>query len=152
MNFCQFSEYGGPEIINTKVDEMKSDVLTLEFVNMNESPSGQGIKRKVMKEMDVQKLVGMAKRVFKVSGTVPTLSFVQSNVSKIDTIFQIQIFNFANYFKKQIFNFLNINKPVAVLMYRLHSLIECLDYCFSFIFTTFKWNLEMIYYGWNSKH
>ncbi|XP_011304811.1 tubulin-specific chaperone E [Fopius arisanus] len=75
-------QYGGPEIINSKADEMKSDVITVEFVSMNEASQGKSVKRKVLNEMEVQKLTGIAQRLFKIGGKIPILSFVQSKLSK----------------------------------------------------------------------
>ncbi|XP_015124320.1 tubulin-specific chaperone E isoform X2 [Diachasma alloeum] len=75
-------KYGGPEIINCKADEMKSDVIIIEFVSMNDSLQGKCVKRKVLKEMDVQKLTGIAQRLFKIGGKIPILSFVQSKLSR----------------------------------------------------------------------
>ncbi|XP_063995172.1 tubulin-specific chaperone E [Diachasmimorpha longicaudata] len=75
-------KYGGPEIISSKADEMKADVITVEFVSMNDSLQEKCVKRKVLKEMDVQKLTGIAQRLFKIGGKIPILSFVQSKLSK----------------------------------------------------------------------
>lgn len=73
---------------NTAV-EMESDVITVEFICMNGSTkttaattTQKSTKRKLLKDMDVQKLTGLAQRLFKTGRKVPKLSFVQPNVSK----------------------------------------------------------------------
>ncbi|KAF7993113.1 hypothetical protein HCN44_005894 [Aphidius gifuensis] len=76
-------KYGSPERtnLNTPV-EMESNVITVEFVCMNEQTTQKSTKRKLMKDMDVQKLTGLAQKLFQTGRKVPKLSFVQPNLSK----------------------------------------------------------------------
>lgn len=60
---------------------MESNVITVEFVCMNEQTTQKSAKRKLMKDMDVQKLTGLAQKLFQTGRKVPKLSFVQPNVS-----------------------------------------------------------------------
>ncbi|KAG8042094.1 hypothetical protein G9C98_000085 [Cotesia typhae] len=59
--------------------EMKSDVITVEFVSSNVESKVQNVKRKIMKDMNVQKVMGLVQRIFKISGKIPTLSLIPSN-------------------------------------------------------------------------
>ncbi|XP_034940135.1 tubulin-specific chaperone E [Chelonus insularis] len=71
---------GEPEITNSKTDlDMKSDLITVEFICMNESSQCSSVKKKLLKEMDVQKLTGLVQRIFKTRGKIPKLSFVGLN-------------------------------------------------------------------------
>ncbi|XP_017879366.1 tubulin-specific chaperone E [Ceratina calcarata] len=70
----------------TKV-EMISNVITVEFVcpddpNAAAVASGRGVKRKLLKDMEVQKVIGLAQRLFRTGGKIPRLSFIQRNLSK----------------------------------------------------------------------
>ena len=62
--------------------EMASNVITVEFVCPNDPNQPKGIKRKLLKDMNVQKVVGLAQRLFKTGGKIPELSFVQQKVQK----------------------------------------------------------------------
>ncbi|KAK0085825.1 hypothetical protein PV325_004352 [Microctonus aethiopoides] len=66
---------GGLEFPNERVKtEMKSDVITIEFVSMNETLETSSKKKKLLKDMDVQKLTGIAQRLFKTGRKIPILS------------------------------------------------------------------------------
>lgn len=71
---------------------MKSDVITIEFVSMNETLETPSKKKKLLKDMDVQKLTGIAQRLFKTGRKIPILS-IQSKVS----VLNIQSINHNNY-------------------------------------------------------
>lgn len=75
-------KYGISDIpaCKTKV-EMVSNVITVEFVCPNHPQQPKGIKRKLLKDMEVQKVIGLAQRLFKTGGKIPTLSFIQRNLS-----------------------------------------------------------------------
>lgn len=60
---------------------MKSDVITVEFVSTNVESKVKNVKRKLLKDMDVQKLTGLVQRMFRIAGKIPKLSLIQSNVS-----------------------------------------------------------------------
>lgn len=60
---------------------MVSNVISVEFACPNDPSQSEGIKRKLLKDMDVQKVTGLAQRLFKTRGKIPTLSFVQQEVS-----------------------------------------------------------------------
>lgn len=79
-------QYGISDIPSsqTKV-EMVSNVITVEFVcpdNPNYAVASRGVKRKLLKDMEVQKVIGLAQRLFRTGGKIPRLSFVQRNLSK----------------------------------------------------------------------
>lgn len=61
--------------------EMVSNVITVEFLCPG-TPNYEtiGIKRKLLKDMELQKVLGLVQRLFKKGGKIPTLSFVQQNV------------------------------------------------------------------------
>lgn len=59
---------------------MVSNVISVEFV-CPDDPNQPKVKRKLLKDMDVQKVTGLAQRLFKTYGKIPTLSFVQHEVS-----------------------------------------------------------------------
>ncbi|KAL6265270.1 tubulin-specific chaperone E [Pogonomyrmex barbatus] len=73
-------KYGIADIpsIRPKV-EFISNVITVDFV-CPDDPSHK-IKRKLFKDMDVQKMIGVAQRLFKTDGKIPTLSFIPRNHS-----------------------------------------------------------------------
>ena len=60
---------------------MVSNVISVEFVCPDDPSQPKGVKRKLLKDMDVQKVTGLAQRLFKTYGKIPTLSFVQQEVS-----------------------------------------------------------------------
>lgn len=77
-----FLEYGISDIPSSKAKaEMVSNVITVEFICPNDPHQLKGIKRKLLKDMEVQKVIGLAQRLFKTGGRIPTLSFVQQDVS-----------------------------------------------------------------------
>lgn len=79
-----FSEYGIADIPSAKPKvEMVSNVITVEFVCPNDPRQPRGIKRKLLKDMEVQKMIGLAQRLFKTGGKIPALSFIPRNVSLI---------------------------------------------------------------------
>ncbi|XP_076761098.1 glyoxalase 1 isoform X1 [Xylocopa sonorina] len=65
----------------TKV-EMVSNVITVEFVCPDHPNQPRGIKRKLLKDMEVQKVIGLAQRLFRTGGKIPRLSFIQPDLSK----------------------------------------------------------------------
>ncbi|XP_008544109.1 tubulin-specific chaperone E [Microplitis demolitor] len=76
-------KYGAVEISTSKVGgEMKSDVITVEFVSTNVESKVKNVKRKLLKDMDVQKLTGLVQRMFRIAGKIPKLSLIQSNRPK----------------------------------------------------------------------
>ena len=69
-------------MVGPKVNvSMKSHVITVEFVCPNDPLQTKTITRKLLKDMDVQKVTGLAQRIFKTGGKIPTLSFVRRDVS-----------------------------------------------------------------------
>ncbi|XP_012135137.2 glyoxalase 1 [Megachile rotundata] len=62
--------------------EMISNVITVEFVCPDHPNQPKGIKRKLLKDMEVQKVIGIAQRLFKTGGKILSLSFIQKNLSK----------------------------------------------------------------------
>lgn len=72
---------------SNKNTQLSSNVITVEFV-CPDNPNIKTIKKKLLKNMDVQKLMGIVQRLFRVNGKIPTLSFVRPNVSKY-SIFKI---------------------------------------------------------------
>lgn len=76
------SEYGTADIPSAKPKvEMVSNVITVEFVCPDDPRQPRGIKRKLLKDMEVQKMIGLAQRLFKTGGKIPALSFIPRNVS-----------------------------------------------------------------------
>lgn len=76
-------EYGAPDIPVLKTNmKMMSNVITVEFVCPDNPNHSSIIRRKLLKDMDVQKVTGLAQRLFKTEGRIPTLSFVRQNVSQ----------------------------------------------------------------------
>ncbi|CAL1685652.1 unnamed protein product [Lasius platythorax] len=61
--------------------EMVSNVITVEFVCPNDPHQPRGIKRKLLKDMEVQKMIGLAQRLFKTGGKIPVLSFISQDLS-----------------------------------------------------------------------
>lgn len=59
---------------------MISNVITVEFVCSDNPNQPRGIKRKLLKDMEVQKVIGLAQRLFRTGGKIPRLSFIQQNV------------------------------------------------------------------------
>lgn len=62
---------------------MISNVITVEFLCPDNADQPRGIKRKLLKDMEVQKLIGLAQRLFKTGGKIPVLSFIPRNVRLI---------------------------------------------------------------------
>lgn len=62
---------------------MVSNVITVEFVCPDDPRQPRGIKRKLLKDMEVQKMIGLVQRLFKTGGKIPTLSFISQDVSLI---------------------------------------------------------------------
>ncbi|XP_029056552.2 tubulin-specific chaperone E isoform X1 [Osmia bicornis bicornis] len=76
-------KYGIADIPSSKSKvEMISNVITVEFVCPDHPEQPKGIKRKLLKDMEVQKVIGLAQRLFRTGGKIPTLSFIQKNLSK----------------------------------------------------------------------
>lgn len=76
-------KYGVADIPTSKADlAMVSNVISVEFACPDDPAQSKGIKRKLLKDMDVQKVTGLAQRLFKTYGKIPTLSFVQQELSK----------------------------------------------------------------------
>ncbi|XP_072755413.1 tubulin-specific chaperone E-like [Anoplolepis gracilipes] len=75
-------KYGIADIpsIKPKV-EMVSNVITVEFVCPDDPHQPRGIKRKLLKDMEVQKMIGLAQRLFKTGGKIPALSFISQDLS-----------------------------------------------------------------------
>ncbi|XP_011254453.1 tubulin-specific chaperone E isoform X1 [Camponotus floridanus] len=61
--------------------EMVSNVITVEFVCPDDPRQPRGIKRKLLKDMEVQKMIGLAQRLFKTGGKIPALSFISQDLS-----------------------------------------------------------------------
>ncbi|KAG6804431.1 tubulin-specific chaperone E isoform X2 [Apis mellifera caucasica] len=77
------AQYGISDIPSSKTKvEMVSNVITVEFVCPDHLDQPKGIKRKLLKDMEVQKVIGLAQRLFKTGGKIPNLSFIQQNLSK----------------------------------------------------------------------
>jgi len=75
-------KYGVPDISEpTKNTQLSSNVITVEFV-CPDNPNIKSIKKKLLKNMDVQKLMGVVQRLFRINGKIPTLSFVRPKVSE----------------------------------------------------------------------
>ncbi|XP_012522074.1 tubulin-specific chaperone E isoform X2 [Monomorium pharaonis] len=75
-------KYGIADIPSAKPKvEMVSNVITVEFVCPDDPHQPKGIKRKLLKDMEVQKMIGLVQRLFKTSGKIPTLSFIPRNLS-----------------------------------------------------------------------
>lgn len=86
-----FIEYGISDIPSSKTKvEMVSNVITVEFVCPDHLDQPKGIKRKLLKDMEVQKVIGLAQRLFKTGGKIPNLSFIKQNV--ILTFYNLYIF------------------------------------------------------------
>lgn len=78
------SEYGIADIPSAKPKvEMVSNVITVEFLCPHDPRQPRGIKRKLLKDMEVQKMIGLAQRLFKTGGKIPALSFIPRNVSSM---------------------------------------------------------------------
>ncbi|XP_071641418.1 tubulin-specific chaperone E-like isoform X1 [Temnothorax longispinosus] len=76
------SKYGIADIPSAKPKvEMVSNVITVEFVCPDDPCQSRGIKRKLLKDMEVQKMIGLVQRLFKTGGKIPALSFIQRNLS-----------------------------------------------------------------------
>lgn len=83
-NYFILSEYGIADIPSIKPRvEMVSNVITVEFLCPDDSHQPRGIKRKLLKDMEVQKIIGLAQRLFKTGGKIPALSFISQDVSLI---------------------------------------------------------------------
>lgn len=79
--YLKFIECGISDIPSPKVKvEMVSNVITVEFVCPDHPNQPRGIKRKLLKDMEVQKVIGLAQRLFRTGGKIPRLSFIQQNV------------------------------------------------------------------------
>lgn len=77
------AKYGISDIPSSKAKvEMISNVITVEFICPDHPNQPKGIKRKLLKDMEVQKVIGLAQRLFRTGGKIPTLSFIQRNLSK----------------------------------------------------------------------
>lgn len=75
-------KYGTADIPSAKPKvEMVSNVITVEFVCPDDPRQSRGIKRKLLKDMEVQKMIGLAQRLFKTGGKIPALSFIPRNLS-----------------------------------------------------------------------
>lgn len=71
-----FSEYGSPDVHVPKLNAgMGSNVISVEFTCPDDPNQPQKVRRKLLKDMEVQKVVGLVQRLFKTSGKIPTLSF-----------------------------------------------------------------------------
>lgn len=78
------SEYGIADIPSAKSKvEMVSNVITVEFLCPDDPRQPRGIKKKLLKDMEVQKMIGLTQRLFKTGGKIPILSFIPRNVSSI---------------------------------------------------------------------
>ncbi|XP_015429023.1 PREDICTED: tubulin-specific chaperone E [Dufourea novaeangliae] len=76
-------KYGISDIPSAKPKvEMISNVITVEFVCPDHANQPRGVKRKLLKDMEVQKVIGLAQRLFRTGGKIPSLSFIQHNLSK----------------------------------------------------------------------
>ncbi|XP_076619863.1 glyoxalase 1 isoform X1 [Colletes latitarsis] len=76
-------QYGISDIPSSKPKvEMVSNVITVEFVCPDHPDQPRGIKRKLLKDMEVQKVIGLTQRLFRTGGKIPSLSFIQHNLSK----------------------------------------------------------------------
>ncbi|CAK9819096.1 Tubulin-specific chaperone E [Anthophora plagiata] len=77
------AKYGISDIPSSKAKaEMISNVITVEFVCPDHPNQPRGIKRKLLKDMEVQKVIGLVQRLFRTGGKIPVLSFIQPNLSK----------------------------------------------------------------------
>ncbi|CAK9804115.1 Tubulin-specific chaperone E [Anthophora quadrimaculata] len=77
------AKYGISDIPSSKAKaEMISNVITVEFVCPDHPNQPRGIKRKLLKDMEVQKVIGLVQRLFRTGGKIPVLSFIQQNLSK----------------------------------------------------------------------
>ncbi|EFN86898.1 tubulin-specific chaperone E [Harpegnathos saltator] len=75
-------KYGIADIPSAKPKvEMVSNVITVEFLCPDDPRQPRGIKRKLLKDMEVQKMIGIAQRLFKTGGKIPALSFIPRNLS-----------------------------------------------------------------------
>ncbi|KAJ8678996.1 hypothetical protein QAD02_014783 [Eretmocerus hayati] len=74
--------YGVPDVSETmKTTQLSSNVITVEFICPDDE-NIKPVKKKLLKNMDVQKLAGIAQRLFRINGKIPTLSFVRPQVSE----------------------------------------------------------------------
>ncbi|XP_053973268.1 tubulin-specific chaperone E isoform X1 [Hylaeus volcanicus] len=77
------AKYGISDIPSFKPKvEMVSNVITVEFLCPDHPNQPRGIKRKLLKDMEVQKVIGLTQRLFRTGGKIPSLSFIQHNLSK----------------------------------------------------------------------
>ncbi|XP_046601692.1 tubulin-specific chaperone E isoform X2 [Neodiprion lecontei] len=75
-------KYGLPDVHVSKLNAgMGSNVISVEFICPDDPNQPQRVRRKLLKDMEVQKVVGIVQRLFKTSGKIPTLSFVQQTLS-----------------------------------------------------------------------
>jgi len=115
-----FSEYGIADIPSAKPKvEMISNVITVEFVCPDDSRQPRGIKRKLLKDMEVQKMIGLAQRLFKTGGKIPALSFIPRNVSffRVQKHLLIQIYKFSVVTLQLSNDEISLDKPLQELSY-----------------------------------
>lgn len=62
-----------------KTTQLSSNVITVEF-RCPDDPNIKPIKKKLLKNMDVHKLMGIVQRLFRINGKLPILSFVRPKV------------------------------------------------------------------------
>ncbi|XP_012277540.1 tubulin-specific chaperone E isoform X2 [Orussus abietinus] len=75
-------KYGSPDIPVIKTNSgLVSNVIFVEFVCPDDPTQSKGIKRKLLKDMELQKVCGLVQRLFKTGGKIPILTFVQRNLS-----------------------------------------------------------------------
>ncbi|KAH0951299.1 hypothetical protein HN011_002077 [Eciton burchellii] len=75
-------KYGIADIPSGKPKvEMITNVITVEFVCLDDLHQPREIKRKLFKDMEVQKMIGLVQRLFKTGGKIPILSFISQNLS-----------------------------------------------------------------------
>ncbi|KAL7293924.1 hypothetical protein TKK_0012654 [Trichogramma kaykai] len=74
-------KYGVPDTSDAvKNTQLSSNVITVEFI-CPDIPNFPPVKKKLLKNMDVQKLMGIVQRLFRLNGKLPTLSFIRPKVS-----------------------------------------------------------------------
>ncbi|XP_012251255.2 tubulin-specific chaperone E isoform X2 [Athalia rosae] len=78
-------KYGAPDVHVPKLNAgMGSNVISVEFMCPDDPNQPQKVRRKLLKDMEVQKVVGLVQRLFKTNGKIPTLSFVQHKLNGVE--------------------------------------------------------------------
>ncbi|XP_011503060.1 PREDICTED: tubulin-specific chaperone E [Ceratosolen solmsi marchali] len=75
-------KYGVLDTSELKINKLlSSNVITVKFI-CPDNPNFKEVDKKLMRNMDVQKLIGIVQRLFRINGKIPLLSFIRPNVSQ----------------------------------------------------------------------